>query len=210
MKKHLLLFGIVSFLLASCGGSGEEDVNVEDPIVEETCTYSYDPTSTVLTWTAFKLTEKIGVNGTFDVITVSANDGQEEMLDVLLGATFEIPISSLNSQDEVRDPKLKNSFFGNMAETEMISGTIISIDEFNAVVDIRMNGLTVEYDGQVTVEENTVSMNTTIDVLDFEGQEAMDSLSVVCAEKHTGEDGVNKFWNDVEIVVKTTLLKECK
>ncbi len=211
MKKHILLFGL-SALLMSCGGSdGEEShENEEIETTDEVCTYSYDASSTVLTWTAFKLTEKVGVNGTFDEINVVANDGAEDQLSVLNGASFEIPINSLNSQDEVRDPKLKNSFFGNMVATEMITGTIVQMDEFNATVDITMNGMTVEYDGHVEMEEETITMSTTIDIMDFNGQVAMDSLSVVCAEKHTGEDGVNKFWNEVEIVVKTTLVKDCK
>ena len=116
MKKNILLFGLTA-LLISCGGEEETHEQEEVVATEEVCTYSYDETSTVLTWTAFKLTEKVGVNGTFDIINVSANDGSEDMFSVLNGANFEIPVSSLNSQDEVRDPKLKNSFFGNMDST---------------------------------------------------------------------------------------------
>ena len=197
-------------ILTSCGGAAEEVTDVEEEVAVEVCTYTYDESSTVLTWTGFKLTEKVGVNGTFDVINVVANDGVEDMLSVLAGATFEIPVNSLNSGDAVRDPKLKNSFFGNFETTESINGSIVSLDEFGAVVAITMNGMTIEYDGTIKIEDNTVTMSTSIDIMDFNGQVAMDSLGVVCAAKHTGEDGENKLWNDVDIVVKTTLLKECE
>ena len=46
--------------------------------------------------------------------------------------------------------------------------------------------------------------------LDKIGQESIDSLGVVCEAKHTGPDGVNKLWEDVELVIRTTLVKTCE
>ena len=178
--------------------------------VVETCTYSYSSDETVLTWTAFKLTERVGVNGTFDEINVTANDGASDMFDVLQGAEFDIPVSSLNSQDEVRDPKIKNSFFGVMTETSSIAGIISSLDANGGSVQITMNGISKIYEGEVTVEGEEITFLTQIDLIDFDAQESVDSLGVVCSAKHTGEDGVNKLWTEVDIAVKTTLIKECK
>jgi polyisoprenoid-binding protein YceI len=208
--RKLLILGLAPFMLA-CGGSEEEATSEEgeEEVAQEVCTYSYDSESTVLTWTAFKLTDKIGVDGTFDQINVTAEDN-EDMFGVLSGSTFEIPISSLNTQDAGRDMKLKNSFFGNMESTEMLTGSVNSIDASSASVSITMNGNTVDYDGTVSVEGETVTMKMTLDILDFDGQVMMDSLSIVCEEKHTGPDGVNKLWSDVEIAVKTTLTKTCE
>lgn len=212
MNKRLLIFAMSGLILAACGGeeNTEETPAVEDEVVEQACTYSYDPEETVLTWTAFKLTEKIGVNGTFNQINVTANDGAADMFEVLTGADFTIPVSSLNSQDEVRDPKIKNSFFGVMTETLDITGTIASLSANSGTVEITMNGVSKSYDGEVTVDGEEITFQTTIDILDFDGQEAIDSLGVVCEEKHTGEDGVNKLWSDVDIAVKTTLVKTCE
>jgi hypothetical protein len=209
-KKNLLLLGLLAVFTMSCGGAEETEESSEEEVVEEACTYSYDESSTVFTWTAFKLTEKIGVDGTFDDITVNANNESEDMFAVLAGATFEIAVGSVNSQDDVRDPKIKNSFFGNMTDTEMITGTVNSINETTASVTVNMNGVSADYEGEVKVEDMTITMLTTIDILDFEAQTSLDSLGVVCAEKHTGEDGVNKFWSDVNIAVKTTLVKNCE
>lgn len=212
MKKSILLFGFSALFLASCGGgeeNTEETAGTEETIVDETCTYSYDPAETVLTWTAFKRTDKVGVNGTFDEINVTANDGSEDVFGTLVGATFNIPVSSLNSQDEVRDPKIKNSFFGVMNETAEINGSIKALDANKGTVEITMNGIAVEYEGDVTVEGEEITLLTTIDMVDFDAQASVDSLGVVCEEKHTGSDGVNKLWTDVDIAVKTTLVKTC-
>lgn len=211
MNKNLFMIALSGLFLAACGGEAVEDaVDVIVEEVVETCTYSYDPAETVLTWTAFKLTERTGVDGTFDEINVTANDGAEDMFAVLSGASFDIPVSSLNSQDEVRDPKIKNSFFGVMNETSAISGLISSLDANGGSVEITMNGVAVSYDGKVKVEEETITFTTQIDLLDFDGQVAVDSLGLVCSAKHTGDDGVNKLWTEVDIAVKTTLVKECK
>lgn len=208
MKKIIYSFGIIAFTLASCGGGEAETTNPTDTVA--VCNYSYDSSSTELTWTAFKLTEKIGVNGTFNEINVTAKDSAADMFAVLTGATFEIPIASLNSQDAVRDGKVKNSFFGNMAETNSITGTVNSISATTASIAVVMNGVTKEYTGTVTVDGETITVTTTIDIVDFNAQTSLDSLSVVCAEKHTGPDGINKFWSTVDIAVKTTLVKTCK
>ena len=212
MNKRLLIFAMSGLIFAACGGeeNTEETPAVEEEVVEEACTYSYDSEETVLTWTAFKLTEKIGVNGTFNEINVEANDGASDMFEVLTGANFTIPVSSLNSQDEVRDPKIKNSFFGVMTETMDITGTIASLSANGGSVEITMNGVSKSYDGEVTVDGEEITFQTTIDILDFDGQASIDSLGVVCEEKHTGEDGVNKLWSDVDIAVKTTLVKTCE
>lgn len=208
MKKIIYSFGLLAFTLASCGGGEAESATTTDTV--EVCNYSYDSSATELTWTAFKLTEKIGVNGTFNQINVTAKDSAADMFAVLTGATFEIPIASLNSQDPVRDGKVTRSFFGNMIETSSITGTVNSISATTASVAILMNGITKEYTGTVTVDAETITMTTTIDLVDFNAQTSLDSLSVVCAEKHTGPDGVNKFWSTVDIAVKTTLVKTCK
>lgn len=211
MSKLFYSLAIGTFLLSSCGGSDTAETEEVEVVEQElACTYTYNPDETVLTWTAFKLTERAAVSGSFDQVNVVANDGSEDMFAALSGATFEIPIASLNSQDEVRDPKIKNSFFGVMDSTSSIVGTIVSINDHEGTVEITMNGKTVQYKGEVKVDGEEIKLLTELNLLDFDGQEAIDSLGVVCEAKHTGPDGVNKLWNDVEIAVKTTLTKTCE
>jgi len=207
MKKSTYGLGFLGLVLASCGGGQSEITTAKDTAAA--CTYSYDSASTQLTWTAFKLTDKIGVNGTFDQIHVTAKGSSADMFAVLTGAAFDIPVVTLNSQDPVRDGKVKNSFFGNMIETASITGTVNSISETGANITVTMNGVSKDYQGVVSINEETITVTTTVDIVDFNAQPSLDSLSVVCAEKHTGPDGVNKFWSTVDIAVKTTLIKTC-
>ena len=208
MKKSLVLVGIFSMFIVSCGS--DESVaadQVEQEVQEQVCTYSYDEDATVLTWTAYKQTGKVPVNGSFDEINVQANNDAATKMEVLSGATFSIPVSSTNSQDDIRDPKIKESFFGKMESTERIEGKITEMNETSATVEILMNGVSKEYTGEVSVNEEKITFVTTIDILDFNAQASLDGIGEVCAEKHTADDGVKKFWTDVKIAISTELSK---
>lgn len=212
MKNKYFLTGIgFVFLLASCGGENkEEEVLVDEVVTPESCTYSYNPDETVLTWTAFKLTERVGVNGTFDEINVVANNGVEDMYAVLNGATFTIPVASVNSHDETRDPKIKESFFGSLTDTEMINGKINSIDAGVGKVEITMNGITKLYEGKVKTEGEEITLYLTINMADYSAENAIDELNNVCEDLHRGPDGISILWDDIDIVVKSTISKDCK
>lgn len=209
--RELMAGGMLSLLVA-CGGNEQgTEQKVEKQATageekEQAFRYRYDPQSTLLTWTAFKLSEKIGIDGTFEEIKVTTKESKD-MFDVFTGATFEIPVASLNTQDQVRDGKIKRSFFGNLKDTEQLTGTIHSVDAKKASITINMNGKAVDYEGKIRVKDETITLKTTIDMDDFDGQVAMDSLGVVCEAKHTGPDGVNKLWSDINIAIQTTLAK---
>lgn len=208
MKKSILTIGLLSAVLISCNSS--ETPEAETVEVKEVCTYNYSADSTVIGWTAFKFTEKKGVSGVFDQSEVLIAAPSEDMLQTLAGASFTIPVSSINSNNPVRDEKLKNSFFGSMETTEIISGVVKSISDSEAVIEITMNGQSKEYTGTVSTDGLKVSFSTTIDMVDFEAQHAVDSLNTVCSAEHTSEDGSSKLWSEVDINVETVLVKTCK
>ena len=209
MKKNIIVLGLLSIVALSCGETAAE--NVEEVVVQEqVCTYAYNAESTIVGWTAFKFTEKKGVNGVFEKVDVLIAQNSEDMLQTLSGASFTIPIESVNTENPDRDYKIKNSFFGTMESSEVISGIIKSIDSEKALVEISMNGMSVEYEGVVLVEGEKVSFSTSIDMVDFESQKSIDSLNSVCIAVHTGSDGISKLWSEVDINVETTLVKECK
>lgn len=210
--RKLLLLGLLPIMFA-CGGAEDSDADTseEDTTPEETCTYTYDHTSTIVTWTAFKLSDKVAVDGSFDVIEITPGaESSTDKLEIFTGSTFTIDPSNLNTQDELRDRKLKNSFFGNLDNSGAITGVVNDMTQTSVGLTFTMNGIDVGYTGEVIMDENDVTIKAVIDMNDFEAQVAMDSLSVVCAEKHTGPDGENVLWPDVAVAVKTTLIKECE
>lgn len=204
--KHIptLLFALFAISCANETTSTEENI-----IPEITCTYAFDNDSTKVNWTAFKFTEKKGVGGTFANVNVLTIGDSDDMFNTLTGATFTIEIGDINSKNPERDAKLKSSFFGNL-NTEIISGLVKTIDSNEATVEITMNNISKDYIGKVSVNDLTVDFKTAINLLDFEGQVAIDSLNVVCKDLHKGADGISKLWSEVDISVSTTLKKNCK
>ena len=134
MKKTIYtiaLGGLFAVGLNACGNEEKHDktVNTEEVAIEKACTYNLDATSVKVNWTAFKLTEKKGVGGTFDNVIISGISESESVLGAVTNATFEIQTATVNSDNPPRDLKIANSFFGTMENTELITGKIISLEE---------------------------------------------------------------------------------
>lgn len=218
LKKWMSLGVLGGFLfLVACSGeeskdeqsSNKEGDNKEEKVEE--CTFMYDPASTVVGWTGFKFTEKTGVPGNFDRITVENVQNGNIPYEVLKNASFIIPVSSTNTKNPDRDMKIKNQFFGTMMDTETIEGKITSWEEGSgqAMLMLNLNGKEQEVEVNMMVEGEKVTLATTIDVASFNAQASVDSLNAVCKDLHTGADGVSKLWSEVDIKVETTLKKEC-
>lgn len=211
ISKSLMLALLSTSLFVACTTSttSNEETSEETSSTKEACMYSYISDSTALRWTAYKFTDRAGVGGTFNDITISNTQVSEDIFDVLVGAEFLISTASINSGDATRDPKVVEFFFKTLVDTETISGKINSIDGGEAIVSIRMNERTVDYVGKITAEEEKISLSVSIDMNDFDGMAAIDVLNEMCSLLHTGEDGESKLWSDISIVVTTVLKKEC-
>ena len=210
--KNLIYIALTSTLLFSCGNTKETtpENTTTDEQVSEVCTINYAGKSTV-NWTAFKLSEKVGVNGTFDSVVVNNTIAAETAEAMLTGAQFEIYTSTVNSNDSVRDWKLSNQFFNVMNAPEKLTGSVIKLENGTGEVALTMNGVTINTPVSYSVKDDAeLMLETTINVPDWEAQVALDSLNHVCSEKHTGEDGVNKLWPDVDVKVFIEFSKECK
>ena len=157
-----------------------------------------DQNSVNVEWTAYKTTDKVPVSGTFNKVEVANLQTGDTPEEVLNGATFSIPVSSLFSDNEERDTKLKKLFFGIMSNTELISGKFIH-EGNESKISIKMNGVTRDVPVKTSFAANTFRMNGTIQLPDFNTQEAMESLNAACYELHMGADGVSKTWEDVAI-----------
>lgn len=206
LKNKISLLAIGSLFLISCGGEVQEEVVVD---TQSTCIYKYDESSTSVGWTAFKFTEKTGVSGVFDKVNVLISEPTDDLFKTLTGASFTIPVESVNSKNEDRDMKINAHFFGAMQSTDLISGLVKDINTSEAIVELTMNGISKDYTGQVVTEGETIAFSTTINLTDFEAEFAIDSLNTICQDLHTGKDGISKLWTELDIHVKTTLIKVC-
>lgn len=201
---------LVALLLTSILSSCREKESSVLPGVSENCTFSYNHETTELKWTAFKFTERIGVSGTFDNITVKNTSPASSPPAVFRNAAFSIKTDSVNSANAERDAKISASFFGIMKENGSITGRVKKITPSTAAIEIEVNNVSrvVDFNYKV-VEETGLEAYTTIDLADFKALKSVNALNEVCSELHTGKDGVSKLWPDVELRIFSRLDKNC-
>lgn len=203
-KISILLLAITLSVFVSCKEEKKETTTTED--VKTTKQFVVKPEATSVKWTAYKTTDKVGVNGEFTTVKFDNKSGAtpEEALNNL---SFSIPVSSLFTNDatNTRDAKIKNSFFGSMIDTDLISGTLKYKDS-KYVASLTMNGVTNDLPLEVGIEdERRVTLKGTMDLNNWNAIEALNALNKVCFDLHKGADGVSKTWEDVAIQIETYL-----
>ena len=219
MKKYIICTGIISSILffAACG-EAETTENLDDLGNElskketKSCLLTLDNENVVVNWTAFKLSDKVGVGGTFDSVVLSGVTDNETMAGAAAMAQFDIYTASVNSNNPERDMKISNSFFGTMANTESIFGKVVSLsDDGSGAILLTMNGVEKEiaFEWKAT-SENRLKLSTAINVNDWNAKPSLDSLNGVCTAVHTGKDGVSVLWPDVEIEVFADFKSDCE
>lgn len=206
-KNVLLLSSVVT--LASCGGHNHEETSAPDP-AQQTCTYTYNPDSTLVNWTAFKTTEKIGVSGTFNEVRISGTQVAQTVEEAMQSASFVIPVAGVNTTNPDRDKKIMEHFFGTMVATSDLTGSVVSLDALTAQVAISMNGVTDTVKMDVAITEGRIALSGVIELGDWSAQPNVDALNKVCYDLHKGADGVSKLWPEVKLEVSTTLNKNCQ
>ena len=161
--------------------------------------YSIDPDNTVLNWTAYKTTDKIPVKGVFQDVKIKKNKVATSVIGVLDGLEFEIPVASIYSKDSIRDWKLKEYFFGVMKNTLKLTGKFHAKENGKGKISLTMNGLTNDLPFTFKVQGDEIEVNATMDLDTWQAQFAIESLNVVCNDKHKAADGISKTWNEVAI-----------
>ncbi len=198
MKKILYSAVAATLLLVACNSADKsEDQNAEGSEAPKTLTF--DVNKATLRWTAFKFTEKVGVGGGFDNVSVTAG-GSGSAESVLINGTFSIEEQSVNSNNEIRDPKIKQQFFGNTIG-EAITGKVLSAENGKGQLEINMNEISKTVDYSYTNNDTALVLKANLDVLNWNATVALDSLNIVCEALHKGEDGLSKLWPDVEVEV---------
>lgn len=196
MKKIALLFFTFGIVAVSC----KKEEKIETPVTTEVEAGALRivSDSTKVSWTAYKTTEKIGVGGSFTEITLNDTKTGTSPEAILEGATFSIPVSSLFTDNDDRDSKLKEFFFGVLKNKELISGTL-NFKEGNCLLTIKLNDVEKQIPVTHEFKDNRFSINSTIDLVDFGAEGAVASINKACYDLHKGADGVSKTWSEVAI-----------
>ena len=198
MRKIALLAFAVALLTISCKKEEKQETPIEAVKTEAVSGLKIISDSTKVSWTAYKTTEKVGVEGSFKEIELKNTQSGETPEAVLEGASFSIPVSSLFTNNEDRDSKLKTIFFAALKNTEMISG-MFNFREEKCFLTLTLNDVTKQMEVPFTYENKKFALNSTINLDDFGGQTAIATINKACYELHKGADGVSKTWSEVAI-----------
>lgn len=199
MKKIFLSLAIASAVLVSCGENKEEAHNTE---VAEAA-YTVKENTVILKWTAYKTTEKVPVGGEFTKVNLSEIPTATSPEKSVEGLKFSIPVSSVFTNNEDRDNKLINLFFGVMDNTELISGEFVTVEgndkEGHGVINLKMNNVPCDLPFDYTIENNDMNISSVLNIKSWKAEAALDSLNQACYDLHKGADGISKTWEDVTI-----------
>lgn len=193
MKKiYLLLLIIIGTTTQSCK---------EAEKTKKTGTLSVDKNRTEINWTAYKTTSKVPVSGKFTSLNIKNEIKGNTVKEALNNVEFSIPVSSIFSNNQDRDYKLKSLFFGVMKNTELLSGTMHIVDDFNGYADFSMNDIIEKLPFTYSVEGKTIEIKAVMNTDSWQAQSAIASINNACLELHKGSDGISKTWSDVGIAI---------
>jgi hypothetical protein len=204
MKKLFVIIQLFFFVSCSAPVKSESINEPEEKQLSEKQEYVYTLGEVLIKWTAFKHTAKAQVGGAFKSAVVKGFTESTNLNTAVSGVTFEIPVNSTSTNDTVRDYKIVNSFFRTMVNTDNVTGKIISLDNNGTgLLTINMNNVEVQKSFTWEMDQATkeIYIKTAIDVLNWGAQSSLDALNEVCLEQHTGPDGKNILWPNVDITI---------
>lgn len=192
-------FLVLSLVVFSCNSSKKKDKNAVE--IQKAPVYSIATESASVLWTAYKFTSKLGVSGTFNEVTVSGTNEAASIDELLKQATMTINTESVNSNLELRDAKLRESFF-KVFNTPSIKGSVLEAKNGEGVVELQMNTIKQPLAYTYSFRSDTLVLAATLDLNTWNGKAAMQSLNKECYDLHKGTDGISKLWPDVDIQIK--------
>ena len=187
--------------------------------VAQKCTYSIDPHTVHVNWTAFKTTQKVRVAGSFTEVTVTGDLTSSKSLASLLNQLdAEINLTSvdkLNTGNAARDKTLFEKFFSLIKVKPVMKGKLRKTKGTDEKGDVNlvlsMNHKTLSVPMSYTRDDKgALTIKGAIDVNDFGLSGALANLSKACFDLHKGPDGVSKTWPEVEIQLQANVAKTCQ
>jgi polyisoprenoid-binding protein YceI len=206
--KHITLATLVFGTLWSCSGSEEAKEEVVQEVAPA-CFYTFNPSATIMEWTAFKFTNKAPVKGTFNEIEYTGTLKSDDMMAILRSMEFSIPTNTVETQNEDRNGKILKHFFETLNTLEL-TGKMVSISEDGkATIQVNLNDLSKEVEGTYTINGSDFAFKANMDVAKWDGMPGIDALNKICKDLHTGEDGKSKLWSTIDLSFTTTFTSDC-
>ncbi|MDG2343420.1 MAG: hypothetical protein P8L23_02470 [Flavobacteriales bacterium] len=205
MRKAIYIF-VTLFMFSSCSNDVSNNVG-ENKSVSSNLKTAVITTYTLgdvnVKWSAFKHMSKAIVGGEFKEIIITDFKDSNDLYTAIEGLSFQLGVNSTKTGDTLRDYKIYTSFFGTMLNTKYISGNIISLNnDKTGRVLIKMNDVAKEVDFSWDIDQtHEFFLKTSIDVFNWDAKKSLNNLNDVCLEKHTGPDGVNMLWPNVDVIV---------
>lgn len=201
MKIKMLLLAFLVLSLSAC----KNPTKVSEKTSENS--FQVEDSTASVKWTAYKTTEKLPVSGVFKTINITKSNAGLTAELALNNLEFSIPVSSLFSNNAERDDKLVNLFFGVMANTSLLTGTIHVDGDNIGSLDVVMNGVTNELPLTFTSVGDTINFKGVMTLPNWNIGKAFDSLKKACFDQHKGTDGISKTWDDVLIEASVVVKK---
>jgi hypothetical protein len=167
--------------------------------VEKKAAFSLERANNTIDWIGYKTTDKTPVKGTFKKITIHKNGEGNSAKEAINTVEFSIPVSSIFTNNASRDYKLKKFFFGVMDKTKLLSGKLIVENDSTGIASITMNSVTADLPFTYTINGKKFELDATMDLSNWNSQNAIDSLNMVCKDLHKAADGISKTWSEVAI-----------
>lgn len=200
--KYFMPILLLGFLFAACSSDKANEV-------PESCTYNYNDAQTTLEWTAYKFTSNSPVKGTFNTINVSTVSDAASIEELISSIGFTIPISSLETQDELKNNNIIDGFFKTM-NTSVLNGNVVEVKGDEVVFEVELNGIKQKVNGRYSLIDDVFSYTGVMNLNLFDSAKAIKALNDKCGDNHKGEDGVVKVSETVDIKFTTRLKKTCK
>ena len=204
--KNILTYSIIAIFTLVLLSCEKEKKSVEKSAAETS--YVIDALNSTVQWTAYKTTDKVPVKGTFKEINIQNMNEATSAPASLEGLEFEIPVASIFTNDTIRDSKLNTFFFAIMENTLSLKGVFSIENESSGNLALTMNGLTKDLPFSYEMSQDTILVDTKMDLNIWQTQAALESLHQACLALHTGPDGVSKTWDEVAISAKILTIQK--
>jgi hypothetical protein len=206
--KNTLIFAVFTALIFGMLSSCTPKNNTETSEVksqEKEKIYSINTDSIALQWTAYKTTQRISVSGSFDSISINSEKTSGTIIELLTDTKINISTASVNSYNEIRDPKIVAFFFGKFSVPSEIQATVDSVNAEKAYITITMNGIAKSVEADYTIKNNVLEMSTVVHTPDWNADAGLTALNSECDDLHKGEDGISKLWPEVSVAITCPL-----